>query len=126
VNLVSPLSKVLGLGSAKGGTEHWWAQRLTAVALIPLGLWFAISIAALPDASYATISAWVGRPWTSILLLVLVWTVTYHSYLGVQVVVEDYVHGKSSKTVSLILVTFAHVFFGIAGAYAVLKVGFGA
>ena len=126
MSLVSPLNKVLGLGSAKGGSEHWWVQRLTAVALIPLGLWFIFALAGLQDFAYSTVVAWLSRPLTSIFMILLVLTVSYHSYLGVQVVVEDYVHGKVIKTVTLILTTFAHIFVGCAGVYAILRVGFGA
>jgi len=125
VSLVSPLNKVLGLGSAKGGSEHWWVQRLSAVALIPLGLWLLAAVAGLPDFSYATVASWVSSPVNSILLIVLVLTMVYHSHLGVQVVVEDYVHGKAMKTATLIVLSLAHLFLGCAGIYSVLRIGFG-
>ena len=126
MRLISPLNRVLGLGSAKEGAEHWWAQRLTAIALIPIGLWFAWSLATLPDFSYSTLSDWIASPLTTIALLLLVLVLTYHSYLGVQVVIEDYVAGKASKVVTLILSLFAHALVGVAGVYAILKIGFGA
>lgn len=125
MSLVSPLNKVLGLGSAKGGSEHWWMQRLSAVALVPLGLWLVAALAGMPAYDYATVSSWIAGPLNSILLILLLLTMTYHSYLGVQVVVEDYVRG-ATKTVTLIASTLAHLFLGCAGIYCVLRVGFGA
>ena len=125
MSLVSPLNKVLGLGSAKGGSEHWWVQRLSAIALVPLGLWLMASLAALPNFDFVGVSAWMASPLNSILLILLMLIMTYHSWLGVQVVVEDYVHG-ATKTVSLIASTLAHWFVGCAGVYSVLRIGFGA
>lgn len=125
MNLISPLNKVLGLGSAKGGTEHWWAQRLTAVALVPLGLWFAVSLAVLDELTHAALTAWIAEPLTAVLLILTVLTALYHSYLGVQVVVEDYVSGKA-KLVVLVLSAFAHAFLAVAGLFSILKIAFGA
>jgi succinate dehydrogenase / fumarate reductase membrane anchor subunit len=121
VNLVSPLNRVLGLGSAKGGSEHWWLQRVTAVALIPLGLWLAISLLALGDYGYGAVVAWVQRPVTSILLILTVLVVSYHSYLGVQVVIEDYVHTAALKVSALIGSRFAHFGLAVAALFAILK-----
>ena len=126
MNLVSPLNKVLGLGSAKSGSEHWWAQRLTAVALVPLGFWFALSIALFEDFSYTTVAIWIQQPITGILLLLSVLVAVYHSHLGVQVVVEDYVHGKATRLTLLIVSSFAHVVLAVAGVFSILKVAFGA
>ena len=126
MNLITPLNRVLGLGSAKGGSEHWWVQRLTAVALIPLGLWLAISLASFESISYAALVVWVQQPMTAILLILTVSTLVYHSHLGVQVVLEDYVHGHGVKVVSLALSAFAHVFLAVATLFSILKVAFGA
>jgi succinate dehydrogenase / fumarate reductase membrane anchor subunit len=126
VNLTTPLSKVLGLGSAKSGVEHWWVQRLTAVALVPLGLWFAVTLLGFESLSYAAVVAWMREPLTAVLLLLTVVTVVYHSYLGIQVVVEDYVHAKGAKVVVLVLSVFVHFFLLTAAVFAVLKVAFGA
>ena len=125
MSLVSPLNKVLGLGSAKGGSEHWWAQRLSAIALVPLCLWLVAALAGMQAYDYSTVSTWMAGPLNSILLILLLLTMTYHSYLGVQVVVEDYVRG-ATKTVTLIASSLAHLFLGCAGIYSVLRVGFGA
>jgi succinate dehydrogenase / fumarate reductase membrane anchor subunit len=126
VSLTTPLSKVLGLGAAKSGVEHWWAQRLTAVALVPLGLWFAIAMLGLESLAYADVVAWLDTPLTAIMLLLTIVVVVYHSYLGIQVVVEDYVEGKGAKLVATVLSAFAHVFLGLAAVFAVLKVALGA
>jgi succinate dehydrogenase / fumarate reductase membrane anchor subunit len=126
MNLVTPLNRVLGLGSAKDGTEHWWRQRVSAVALAVLGLCLALVALGLADWEYATVAAWAQRPTISVLLLISVLTSCYHSQLGVQVVVEDYVHANAVKIATLIVSTFLHVFLAVAGAFAVLKLAFGA
>jgi succinate dehydrogenase / fumarate reductase membrane anchor subunit len=119
------LNRVLGLGPAKSGAaEHWWWQRLTAVALVPLGVWLALSLAALDDFSYATVIAWMQQPITSILLILVVIVTSYHSYLGAQVVVEDYVHAPVLKVVTLAASAFAHFGLAVAALFAILKVAF--
>jgi succinate dehydrogenase / fumarate reductase membrane anchor subunit len=125
VSLTTPLNKVLGLGSAKSGVEHWWAQRLTAVALAPLGLWFAIAMLRFDTLAYPAVVEWLRDPVTAILLLMTIAIVVYHSYLGVQVVVEDYVEGKGAKLVAIVISAFGHVFLLVAAVFAVLKVAFG-
>jgi succinate dehydrogenase / fumarate reductase membrane anchor subunit len=125
VSLTTPLNKVLGLGTAKSGVEHWWAQRLTAVALAPLGLWFAIAMLRFETLAYAEVVAWLRDPVTAILLLMTIGIVVYHSYLGVQAVVEDYVESKGAKLVAVVSSAFGHVFLLVAAVFAVLKVAFG-
>ncbi len=126
MSLRSPLGRVLGLGSARDGTDHWWAQRVSAVALALLGPWFAISIAALQPLDYAAARDFIGAPLNSVLLILLALTTAYHSYLGLQVVIEDYVHATGAKIASLVASRFAHVFLAVAAAYAILKIGFAA
>jgi len=126
VSLRSPLGKVLGAGSAKQGVHHWWMQRLTSVALVPLSIWFVVSLLSLPSFDHATVVAWMGQSWTALLLILFVLTGAWHSQLGVRVVVEDYVHGAGARTVTLVSVTFAHTLIGAAGVFAVLRVAFGA
>jgi succinate dehydrogenase / fumarate reductase, membrane anchor subunit len=125
MSLMTPLNRVLGLGTAKGAAEHWWLQRLTAVALLPLGLWFAAALLLLPGFDYGSVVTWVRRPVTSILLILMVLAVGYHSSLGVQVVVEDYIPSKGLKAATLIASTLAHVGLTIAAVFAVLKIAFG-
>jgi succinate dehydrogenase / fumarate reductase membrane anchor subunit len=125
MSLQSPLNKVLGLGSAKEGTGHWWSQRMTAISLIPLTLWFAFSLLSIDHASYPAIVNWIAEPLHSILLILLVISLVYHSSLGLQVVIEDYVHG-AAKIVILISVQLAHVVLAVAAIYAVIIVSLGA
>ena len=126
MSLRSPLGKVLGAGSAKQGVHHWWMQRLTSVALVPLSIWFVVSLLSLPSFDHATVVAWMGQSWTALLLILFVLVAAWHSQLGVRVVVEDYVHGAGARTVTLVSVTFAHTLIAAAGVFAVLKVAFGA
>jgi succinate dehydrogenase / fumarate reductase membrane anchor subunit len=125
MSLRSPLGRVLGAGSAKEGSAHWWAQRVSAVALIPLTLWFFFSLLLLPELDYLTVHAWISVPMSSFLAVLLVSVLTYHSYLGTQVVVEDYVHANGAKLLLLLLLRFAYVLCGGAGIFAILRIAFG-
>jgi succinate dehydrogenase / fumarate reductase membrane anchor subunit len=125
MSLRSPLGRVLGLGSARDGTAHWWAQRVSAVALIPLTLWFMFSLLTLPARDYATVKAWLSFPMSSFLAVLLVAVSAYHSYLGTHEVIEDYVHSAGMKVLSLLLLRFVHVLVGGAGIFAIMRVAFG-
>jgi succinate dehydrogenase / fumarate reductase membrane anchor subunit len=122
MSLRSPLGRVLGRGAAKEGVRHWWVQRLTAIALIPLTVWFVVSLLALPSLDYATVTGWVAQGWTALLLVIFIAVTAWHSQLGVRVVIEDYVH-SGMKTLALIVSTFAHVLLAAAAVFAVLEVG---
>lgn len=126
MSLRSPLGQVLGRGSAKDGTAHFWGQRVSGVGLLLLGLWFACALSTLPGFSHAEALAFIGAPLNSVLLLLLVITLAYHSYLGVQVVIEDYVHSHGLKLTSLIISRFAHSFLAVAALFAIIKIGLGA
>lgn len=126
MSLRSPLGRVLGAGSAKQGVHHWWMQRLTSVALVPLSVWFLVSLLALPSLDHATVVAWMAQSSTALLLVLLVLIGAWHSQLGVRVVVEDYVHGAGARTVTLVALGFAHVLIAAAGVLAVLRVALGA
>lgn len=125
MTLRSPVGRVLGLGAAKEGVSHWWSQRVSAVALVILTLWFVSALLRMPDFGHATVIAWMGAPVHAVLLLLLVGTLIYHSQLGVQVVIEDYVHHHGMKIASMLLVTFIHVALAALGIFAVLRVAFG-
>ena len=125
MSLQSPLGRVRGLGSAKNGTHHWWIQRVTAVALVPLTLWFAVSMIKMTGAAHSDAIAWVQLPFNAIMLLLLIIATFHHMQLGLQVVIEDYIHSEGTKLVLLLaqkLVSFA---LAIAAGFAVLKIAFG-
>jgi succinate dehydrogenase / fumarate reductase membrane anchor subunit len=126
MSLRTPLGKVLGHGSAKEGTGHFFGQRVSGVALLLLGLWFACSLATMPGFEHADALAFIGAPLNGVLLLLLVAALAYHSSLGVQVVIEDYVHGNGLKLLSLVISRFAHSFLLVAAIYAIIKIGLGA
>lgn len=121
MSLRSPLRVVLGLGAAGEGTGHWWAQRVSAMCLIPLTLWFMAALVRLPLADYAAVSIWAASGlnplWLALLLLSLCW----HSRAGVQVVIEDYVHAPGAKFAALLLSSGAHLLVAAAGLYALLQ-----
>jgi succinate dehydrogenase / fumarate reductase membrane anchor subunit len=125
MSLRSPIGRVLGSGAAKEGASHWWSQRVTSVALLILGLWFVSALLRLPDFSYDVVVAWIGKPAPALLLVLLIATVAYHSQLGVQVVVEDYVHHHGLKIATMMLLTFAHVAVAALAIFAVLRIAFG-
>jgi succinate dehydrogenase / fumarate reductase membrane anchor subunit len=121
----SPLGRAVGLGSAKEGVEHWWLQRITAVALVPLGLWFVIAIIRLVGADVENVRDWVGSPLPALLLVLLLIATFYHAALGLQVVVEDYVHAELTKLGLLIVVRLACFAFAVAGILAVVSMAVG-
>jgi len=125
MKLRTPLAKVRGLGSAKEGTHHWWAQRMTAIALIPLSLWFIYSLVSMTTLDYMAAIGWLQTPMTSILLILFVFALFYHAQLGMQVVIEDYVDNEALKITSIILLKFVMLFAGLAGIVAILKVFLG-
>ena len=113
-----------GLGSAKEGVAHWWAQRLTAVALVPLILWFVVSLISLVGAEQEAVKQWISAPWVSILLMILVAAMFHHAQLGVQVVLEDYIHTEWLKLGSIMLVKFGAATLFAASVFAILKISF--
>jgi succinate dehydrogenase / fumarate reductase membrane anchor subunit len=120
----SALGRALGLGSAKEGVEQWWLERLTAIALVPLTVWFAASIVVHMSADYATTIAWLQTPLATTLMVLLLATLFWHTALGLQVVIEDYVH-SGLKLPLLIAIRFGCFVLGVAGILAVLRICFG-
>jgi len=125
MSLRSPLGRVLGLGSARGGASNWYAQRITAVALVLLGLWFLASLAALPDASHESVVGWLRSPVACVLAVLFVAVAAYHANLGLQVVVEDYVASKGTRLAVLVVCKFALAVAALVGVLAVLRISFG-
>lgn len=123
--LRSPLGRARGKGSAKEGVEHFWVQRVSAVALVPLALWFVFSVAQLQALSYIGVRHWVSSPSVALALSLFIATLCYHSMLGVQVVVEDYVAGEGRKLVTLLTLKFAHFVAAASGIFAVLRIALG-
>jgi succinate dehydrogenase / fumarate reductase membrane anchor subunit len=123
-SLRSPIARARGLGSAKEGVSHWWTQRLTALALIPLGIWFVASVVCLAGADHAAITQWLGAPFTLVALSLTLIAAFYHAVLGLQVVIEDYIHGKIAKHALIILIQFAAFAFAVAGIVALLMTAF--
>jgi succinate dehydrogenase / fumarate reductase membrane anchor subunit len=117
-----PMKTARGLGSAKSGLHHWLAQRVSAVALAPLSVWFVWHSTWLFSADHIAAEAFLSVPLNSLLMAVFAVTLLYHSYLGVQVVVEDYVANEFKKLATLVVLQFIHVLLAVAAVFAVLKV----
>ena len=121
----TPLSRVRHLGSARNGTHHWWMQRLTAIALVPLTIWFTIAIVKLIGADYVTVKLWMAKPYSMIMLILTMVMTFHHGQLGLQAVVEDYLHVEWQKLTAIIFVKFTAIVLALTGIIAVLRVGLG-
>ena len=121
MNRGARVGDVLGRGSAREGVHQWWQLRTTSAALAVLGVWFVVAVLTLPDLGWSSVTTWIARPVNAVLLLLFVTVSTWHSALGLQVVVEDYVRGKGARVLVLVLLRFAHVLAGAAAVFAVLK-----
>ena len=125
MSLRTPLARVRGLGSAKEGTAHWWAQRLTAIALVPLLLWFVVSLIVMTGAEHRATTEWLQNPVSAVLMLLLILAGFHHAQLGMQVVIEDYVGSEWLKLTLVTAVKFAAVALGLWAAFSVLKIALG-
>ena len=121
-----PLKRARGLGSAQSGVGHWWTQRVTAAALVFLSVWFVVTVLSLLHADYASARAMVAKPWNALLLVAFVLTVCWHAVLGLQIVIEDYVHTRWKEVALLVLVKFIAILGTLATLMAVLRVALGA
>jgi len=122
VKFRTPLARVRGLGSAKSGTHHWWMQRLTAIALVPLSLWFVASLIVVVTADHAVVIEWLHSPLAAILCSALIVAIFYHGQLGLQVVVEDYVHTEWLKLASIVVMKLSSLLLAAACLFAVLSI----
>ncbi len=125
-NLRTPLSKVKGLGSAKSGTEHFMMQRISALALIPLVIWFCLSLAFLPNANYVSIVIWLSSPFNAVLLVVTLIAGFYHGALGMQAIFEDYISSHGKRTITIIISNLLLFFFAVLGIFSILKISISA
>ena len=124
-DLRNPLARARGLGSAKEGVSHWMLQRVTALGLVFLTIWFVATMLRLTHADYATARATLAQPWNAVLLIALIVTTFRHAVLGMQVVIEDYVHTRWLEVASLVLIKFIAVLAALAGVLAVLRIALG-
>ncbi|WP_339777072.1 succinate dehydrogenase, hydrophobic membrane anchor protein [uncultured Thalassospira sp.] len=124
MKMQSDLGRVRGLGSAKSGSSHWWTQRVTAAANLPLGLWFIYSILAGHTASFDAVHAWLSGYFHATMMVLLIISVAWHFVLGLQVVIEDYVHNRKAEIVSMVLIRGLTVFMTVAAIISVLRIVF--
>jgi succinate dehydrogenase / fumarate reductase membrane anchor subunit len=124
-DLRNPLQRARGLGSAKEGVGHWWNQRLTAIALVFLVLWFVVLVLGLLGHDYQAVRASIARPWNAVLMVAFIVAAFWHSVLGLQVVIEDYVHTRWVEVTSMIVIKLLAVAGVISGVFAVLRIALG-
>jgi succinate dehydrogenase / fumarate reductase membrane anchor subunit len=121
----SPIGRARGFGAAKEGTAQWWTQRMTAIALVPLGVWFSVSIIALIGASQPEVADWLGSRRTAVMMSLLLVATFYHLKLGMQTIIEDYVHNEVVKLLSLVLINFTCIALAFICVFSVLKLAIG-
>jgi len=125
MSIRTPIARVRHLGSAKDGTHHWWMQRLTAIALVPLTLWFAAGVIAHVGAELSAVEEWLGRPINAAAMILFLAAVFHHGQLGMQVVIEDYVHREGLKVAAIVAVKLVSALLALTSAVAVLQVAIG-
>lgn len=124
MNYQTPLARARGLGPARQGSHYWWRQRVTAIALFPLTFWLALSVVNLPGASYRDVAAWVMAPWNTILLLSFIIIGFFHATLGLQIIIEDYVHTDWLKIFTILGAKIVLAFLALAAVFATLRIVF--
>jgi succinate dehydrogenase / fumarate reductase membrane anchor subunit len=122
----TPLGRVRGLGSARAGAHHWWLERLTAIGTLVLLVWLVVSLVRLPDLDHRTLAEWLAAPLAAVPMLLLILGMFWHLKLGLQVVVEDYVHTDGARLASIVLINFLSLFGAGLAIFAVLKIALGA
>ena len=124
-DLKTPLAKVRGLGSAKGGTHHWWVHRITGVAQIPLVIFLVVSVVGNAGGDYESWLAWLQQPLVAVMMILFVANTCYHFRLGLTVLIEDYVHEKGMRLICMLALTFGSVLLATIGIFSILKISFG-
>ena len=120
----TPIARVRGLGSAQTGAHHWWHERLTSVATFILSVWLIVALLRLPDLEHRTVAMWLASPLAAVPMLLLVVSTFWHLKLGLQVVIEDYVHEEGNRFFAIVLVNFASVLGAAFAIFAILKIAF--
>lgn len=123
--LRTALARARGLGSARQGAHHWWMQRLTSAALVPLTVWFVVSVVALAGADYEAVRAWLAQPWSAVLMILLIVATFHHAAAGMQVIYEDYIGTKWLRLIVDLSTKAACFLLGAYGVVSVLKIAFG-
>jgi succinate dehydrogenase / fumarate reductase membrane anchor subunit len=121
----TPLGRVRGLGPSGEGAEHWWDERLSSIAAFLLTIWFIVSLLRLPAIDHGTIGEWLSQPLVAVPMLLLIVTAFWHARMGLQVIVEDYVHQEGDKLFWIVLISFAAILGGSLAAFSVLKIALG-
>ena len=121
----SPIGRVRGLGSAKSGAHHWWLERLTSVSTLILFIWLLVSLLRLPQLDHGTVTDWLSSPIAAVPMLLLIVSTFWHLKLGMQVIIEDYVHEEGLKLFSITLLNFFAIGAGALAFFSVLKIAFG-
>ncbi len=125
-DLRSPLSKVKGLGTSNEASQHFWLERITALALIPLVIWFCLSIALLPTVSYEVLVNWLHSPFNTTMMILIVIVGFQHAQLGMQVIIEDYIASYTFRISAILVVKFISYFLMALGVYSILKIALSA
>jgi succinate dehydrogenase / fumarate reductase membrane anchor subunit len=119
------IKRVRGLGSAKSGVHHWWMQRVTAISNLMLFVWFFASLLLLPSLSYSSVTAWIAQPVVAVPMLLLIASIVWHARLGMQVMIEDYLHAEGTKMLALLALNFYAIAAAATAAFAVLSIAVG-
>jgi succinate dehydrogenase / fumarate reductase membrane anchor subunit len=124
MRMETPIARVRGLGSARSGAHHWWLERLTSVGALVLFLWLIASVLMLPSLDYGTVTEWLRQPLAAVPMLLLIVTTFWHLKMGLQVIIEDYVHEEGMKLFSIVLLNFFVLGAGALAFFAVLRIAF--
>jgi succinate dehydrogenase / fumarate reductase membrane anchor subunit len=124
MSMETPLGRVRGLGASGEGAHHWWQERLTSIAVFLLSVWLIVSLLRLPALDHRTVTEWLAEPLAAVPMLLLIFVTFWHSKLGLQVVVEDYVHEEGDKLFWIVLINFLAVLGGALAMFSVLKIAF--